>query len=82
MDLKKAKKLQNEKLYIKKMKEMDEFQDMLYKEKENKNIKLLPKRSVGRRNQTLAQKRLEEIDKELNQFLEVKKVERENSADI
>jgi hypothetical protein len=75
-----------EREYLKKMKEMDEFQDLLYSNKNTTNRRLLPNRALPRREreaqQTEAQKRLAEIDAELNSFLEKKLEDRENSADI
>lgn len=71
------------------MRELNEFQDMLYSETNNSNQHLLPTRRRNKRNQTAeekpqgkkelteAEKRMIEIDNEVQVFLEkVKKIEK------
>lgn len=94
LEFKKNKEKLEREMYEKKMRELNEFQDMLYSETNNSNQHLLPTRRRNKRNQTAeekpqgkkelteAEKRMIEIDNEVQVFLEKSKEDRENSADI
>lgn len=73
------------------MRELDEFQDILYKEQESVNQHLLPVRRRGNAPKvqekkgpelTDAQKRLLDIDSEVKGYIKQARVEREDRADI
>lgn len=72
------------------MRDMDEFQDMLYKDENSSVQHLLPPRRRKNNNKgktkkpeiSEAQKRIQQIDSEVHGYLIKSKIDREESADI
>lgn len=84
-------KIENE-IYEQKMRELDEFQDMLYNNEDNVNQHLLPVRRRGKVPEVVekkqepelsdAQRRMLAIDSEVRGYIRTAREEKEHRADI